>query len=1201
MMTGNLRLKLSSNKLDRTLVFVLTFNEGSTIKDNLQSISNYINQYNQTSDIFDETLQENVTKIYLIENNDKTFIPLNNAIDDYLNANDHIYCEFESNTSTSFNQQDLSNKRNKSNREESNNNDQKMDLSNDDVAAQTEENVKESSMIEIMYQTLPDARLGKPPKSLKVNSNWSLLQLKKQLASELNENITTEIDHGNDEEAMDTDQISNISKLRLEIPTGVINIEINGDETLNFLKNIISEMFSGDNKINEHDILNFLLNGVKLDCNETLKKIEAMQRSNGGNIQVFGKRNCFSCESFEQFEIKVKGDGPILQQLLIDASVEIDNASLKHIFNLKAQTVVDLKMLIGQKYLKSFVDPSYDWKNLIISYKGNAMDDNVILASAGLSEHSLVTVSSSWFESISVRTLLIVPDKQKSSIQFKDFKIVVNAKYTFALIKTIIAKVTNFRREDFVLSGRDVLFDDQIEVGDTDKLILKTLSKRFSSKKNSTSTKTRVINISLAHYMLNSTPLTDHRSISDWGIKNGCEIYVLVYHDNYNNFDSDCNSSPFNVSDPMRSFTTNSVASDKHVSAFLSSLKVWVSYLRKDKYARYYVLNKLKYYLVDFPPVLLAMELLVRGIGTLPSFGCAAISQAIFIIGSELTQSSRMKLTSEQIGINTRFFLNFLLPPVVKDTNYLNADNVDDMELSFLTIEFGSNSCDVIDESALILASPSLTDEALVYIPYQSSGSSGSNTMIIQEEIIVSPSLNFDWALIKTRSSPKNIFVLQSPADLKGIPPILTMNIKSEMVVFTQESCGAKILWSPLTGDDENPTLRVPAGFSFDEKLDEQEFEECSEAIIVCIDVSNSMGQASDFSDDGIIDYDSDDENWSWSKSKDDTKQKSNEDMEKLFEKMSKKLLSCYSKKLLKDLADKYTVEMVMREICRLDSWENIYQSEAYRLFQIFYDRFAEIIMRDSSLKTSNDSTSDEIPIDFICPITRELIHDPVIASDGFTYERKSINEWFSRIGPNFRSPLTGAKINKNLIDNNNLKSQISQWLNQPKTEPVQTGTLNSTESPDINLKIQIVGVSNINSLNVTVPSNCTVGQLKIAIIRTSSGKVNPWTLIFGAAHMNNNNDTLNKYRIVNNTAGIICKCSAVDVIDITLDNGFTISCLRSDTVSSILFRNWLHNRKTPSSTTLWFDMKSSGDGYFCGSICKDSGKIKLKINFYNY
>jgi len=1184
-MTSKLRLKLSSNKLDRALVFVLRFNEGSTIKDNVQSIITYINQYNnQTeSDIFDETLQENV-KILLIENNDKTFIPLDNTIDDYLNANDHIYCEFESNTSTSFNQQDLSNKKNKI---ESSNNDQKMDLSNDNVdnsiVAQIEES---SSTIEIVYQTLPAARLGQPPKSLKVNSNWSLLQLKKLLADELNETITTEIDHVNDEEAMDTDQISTVSKIRLEIPTGVINIEINGDETLIWLKSVISEMFSGDNKINEYDIFNFLLNGVKLDCNATIKKIEAIQTSHGGNIQVFGKGNCYSCERFEQFEIKVKGDGPILQQLLIDASVEIDNSSLKHIINtLKSQTVADLKILIGQKYLKSFVDPSYDWKNLILSYKGNIMDDNVILASAGLSEHSLVTVSSPWFESISVRSLLIVPDKLKSSIQFKNFEIVVNAKYSLALIKTIIAKVTNFRREDFLLIGlKDVFFDDNIEIGDTDKLILKTLSKRFSSKKNGT--KSRVINISLAHYFLNSTPLTDHRPIADWGIKTGSKIYVLVYHDNYNNFASDCNSSPFSVSDPMRSFTNGSLASDKHVSAFLSSLKVWISYLRKDKYARYYVLNKLKYYLVDFPPVLLAIELLVRGIGTLPSFGCAAIAQAIFIIGNELTQSSRLKMTSEQIGINTRFFLNFLLPPVVKDTNYLNAtNNFDDMELSFLTIEFGSNNCDVIDESALILASPSLTDEALVYIPYQSSG---SNT--IMQEDILSPSLHFDWALIKTRSSPKNIFVLQSPANLKGVPPILTMNAKSEMVVYTQESCGSKTLWSPLTGEDDNPSLTVPAGFSFDEKLEEQEFDPCSEAIVVCIDVSNSMGKPSDFTDDGTIDYDSDDDHWTWSKSKDDTKQKSSEDMEKLFEKMSKKLLSCYSKKLLKDLADKYTVELVLRELARLDDWDNIYQSEMYRCLQIFYERFAEIIMGVVNLKTSDDSTFDEVPLDFLCPISRELIHEPVIASDGFTYERKSITEWFTRCSPNFRSPLSGAKINKNLIENNNLKSQISQWLNQPRTEPAQTGTLNSTQSPDLNLKIQIVGVSNINSLNVTVPSNCTVGQLKIAIIRTSSGKVNPWTLIFGAAHMNNN-DTLNKYRIVNNTAGIICKCSAAQVIDVTVDD-FTISCLRSDTVSSILFRTWLYYGKPPSSTTLWFDLKSSGDGYSHGSICKDSGKI---------
>ena len=42
-----------------------------------------------------------------------------------------------------------------------------------------------------------------------------------------------------------------------------------------------------------------------LPFKETLKKIEAIQRSNGGTIQVFGKRHCFSCESFERFEIKL--------------------------------------------------------------------------------------------------------------------------------------------------------------------------------------------------------------------------------------------------------------------------------------------------------------------------------------------------------------------------------------------------------------------------------------------------------------------------------------------------------------------------------------------------------------------------------------------------------------------------------------------------------------------------------------------------------------------------------------------------------------------------------------------------------------------------------------------------------------------------------------------------------------------------------
>ena len=67
------------------------------------------------------------------------------------------------------------------------------------------------------------------------------------------------------------------------------------------------------------------------------------------------------------------------------------------------------------------------------------------------------------------------------------------------------------------------------------------------------------------------------------------------------------------------------------------------------------------------------------------------------------------------------------------------------------------------------------------------------------------------------------------------------------------------------------------------------------------------------------------------------------------------------------------------------------------------------------------------IPDSFLCPITSELMADPVTTADGFTYEREAINEWFNS-GHN-TSPLTGATLpDKRLTPVNVLKSIIQEW-----------------------------------------------------------------------------------------------------------------------------------------------------------------------------
>lgn len=59
----------------------------------------------------------------------------------------------------------------------------------------------------------------------------------------------------------------------------------------------------------------------------------------------------------------------------------------------------------------------------------------------------------------------------------------------------------------------------------------------------------------------------------------------------------------------------------------------------------------------------------------------------------------------------------------------------------------------------------------------------------------------------------------------------------------------------------------------------------------------------------------------------------------------------------------------------------------------------------------------DEIEQSLCCPITFEIMKDPVIAVDGHTYERKAIEKWVreKKESPVTRQPMTSATLIPNL------------------------------------------------------------------------------------------------------------------------------------------------------------------------------------------
>jgi hypothetical protein len=73
-------------------------------------------------------------------------------------------------------------------------------------------------------------------------------------------------------------------------------------------------------------------------------------------------------------------------------------------------------------------------------------------------------------------------------------------------------------------------------------------------------------------------------------------------------------------------------------------------------------------------------------------------------------------------------------------------------------------------------------------------------------------------------------------------------------------------------------------------------------------------------------------------------------------------------------------------------------------------------------------------PHNFICPLTKQLMTDPVLAADGITYERAEIERWMQTSNV---SPVTGKALShKELTPNSRLKAAIISFQLQKGPSP---------------------------------------------------------------------------------------------------------------------------------------------------------------------
>ena len=85
--------------------------------------------------------------------------------------------------------------------------------------------------------------------------------------------------------------------------------------------------------------------------------------------------------------------------------------------------------------------------------------------------------------------------------------------------------------------------------------------------------------------------------------------------------------------------------------------------------------------------------------------------------------------------------------------------------------------------------------------------------------------------------------------------------------------------------------------------------------------------------------------------------------------------------------------------------------------------RVSETMTRSVSKIRVAASEGRAVPTEFFCSITHDVMVDPVIAWDGYTYERVSVARWLAK---HSTSPMTGAPMpDFTLRPNHSMRSQM--------------------------------------------------------------------------------------------------------------------------------------------------------------------------------
>lgn len=104
---------------------------------------------------------------------------------------------------------------------------------------------------------------------------------------------------------------------------------------------------------------------------------------------------------------------------------------------------------------------------------------------------------------------------------------------------------------------------------------------------------------------------------------------------------------------------------------------------------------------------------------------------------------------------------------------------------------------------------------------------------------------------------------------------------------------------------------------------------------------------------------------------------------------------------------------------------------------------------------------ADDVPPSFICPLTLEIMKDPVTAADGHSYEASAIKKWLQSSD---LSPLTGNLLpNKHLTRSHALRNAIEEFQVAQRKKSTQPSSWSQQRLPisQVGVKVILLGDSN--------------------------------------------------------------------------------------------------------------------------------------------